>query len=277
MNFMESMVNDICGPDIFTSIYETLSVNLFSSGGKYSMVLSVARTAYNIIMPVGVYLMFIYFMIALVDKFSSDNFTWEQLWREFALLLGAKVLMENGFQLLELLFGIGLAILGEISGAGGTDIAASTVDAATMITEFRNSIGIVGNIPFIRDVIMTIFLLLPWALSWLMRVLIAVICYSRVGEIYIKAAYTPIALSDFMHSGFQGTGWKHLKSFFASCIQGAIIFLIAVIFSALFQTITIDSGWNIFKFLGAYLAFYASAVMLMFKSLPLAKEIVGAT
>lgn len=274
---LENMINDICGPDIFTSIYETLSVNLFSAGGKYSMVLSVVRVVYNIIMPIGVYLMFIYFLLALVDKLSSDTFTWEQLWRQLAMLLGAKILMENGFQLLETLFGVGMAILGKISSAASTDIAAATIDAATMITEFRDSIGIAGNIPFIRDIIMFVYLLLPWTLSWLMRLVIAVICYSRVGEIYIKAAYTPIALSDFMHSGFQGSGWKHLKSFFASCLQGAIIFLIAVIFSALFQTITIDSGLALFKFLGAYLAFYASAVMLMFKSLPLAKEIVGAT
>lgn len=274
---LENMINDICGPDIFTSIYETLSVNLFSSGGKYSAVLSVVRIAYNIIMPVGVYLMFIYFMLALVDKLSSDTFTWEQLWRQLAMLLAAKILMENGFQILETLFGIGMAVLAMISGAGGTDIAVSTIDTAALITEFRDSIGIAGNIPFIRDIIMFVYLLIPWTLSWIMRLVIAVICYSRVGEIYIKAAYTPIALSDFMHSGFQGTGWKHLKSFFASCLQGAIIFLIAVIFTALFQTITIDSGWNIFKFLGAYLAFYASAVMLMFKSLPLAKEIVGIT
>lgn len=274
---LEDMINDICGPDIFSSIYETLSVNLFSSGGKYSMVLSVIRVVYNIIMPIGVYLMFIYFLLALVDKLSSDTFTWEQLWRQLALLLGAKILMENGFQLMETLFGIGMAVLAKISAAASTDIAEVTVDTAEMIARFGDSIGIAGNIPFIRDVIMIVFLLLPWALAWLMRLLISVVCYSRVIEIYVKAAFSPVALSDFMHSGFQGNGWRWVKSFFASCLQGAIIFLIAVIFSALFQTITIDSGWNIFKFLGTYLAFYASAVMLMFKALPLAKEIVGAT
>lgn len=274
---LEEMINDICGPDIFTSIYETLSVNLFSSGGKYSMVLSVVRTVYHIIMPIGVYLMFIYFMLALLDKLSSDAFTWEHLWRQLAILVGAKILMENGFQILETLFGVGMAILGKISASSSADIAAVTVDAAEMIEQFRDSIGIAGNIPFIRDIIMIVFLLLPWALSWVMRLLVAVICYSRVIEIYVKAACAPMALSDFMHSGFQGSGWRFLKSFFASCLQGAIIFLIAVIFSALFQTITVDAGWNIFKFLGAYLAFYASAVMLMFKSLPLAKEIVGVT
>lgn len=273
---LETMINDICGPDIFTSIYETLSINLFSSGGKYAMVLSVIRVVYNIIMPVGVYLMFIYFLLALVDKLSSDTFTWEQLWRQLALLIGAKVLMENGFQILETLFGVGMTILGKISAAASTDIAEVTVDAAEMIEEFGNSVGGLAKVSVFRDIIMFVYLLIPWALSWLMRLAVSVVCYSRVIEIYAKAAFAPVALSDFMHSGVQGSGWRWLKSFFASCLQGAIIFLVAVIFSALFQTISIDATGNIFKFLGAYLAFYASAVVLMFKTLPLAKEIVGA-
>ncbi len=273
---LESMINDICGSDIFTSIYETLSVNLFSSGGKYAMVLSVIRVVYNIIMPVGVYLMFIFFLLALVDKLSSDTFTWEQLWRQLALLIGAKVLMENGFQILETLFGVGMAVLGKISSAASTDIAEVTVDTAEMIEEFGNSVGGLAKVSVFRDIIMFVYLLIPWALSWLMRLMVSVVCYSRVIEIYVKAAFAPVALSDFMYSGVQGSGWRWLKSFFASCLQGAIIFLIAVVFSALFQTISIDATGNIFKFLGAYLAFYASAVVLMFKTLPLAKEIVGA-
>lgn len=271
---LEGMINYICGPNMFDSIYETLSVNLFSPGGKYAMVLSVIRIIYNTIMPIGVYLMFIYFLLALVDKMSSDTFTWEQLWRQLAILIGAKVLMENGFQLLETLFGVGMALLAKINTVAGTEIAEATIDASAMIQQFGDSIGI--SIPFLRDIVMIIFLLIPWVLAWVMKLLIAVICYSRVGEIYVKAAAAPLALSDFMHSGFQGNGWRYLKSFFASCIQGVIILVISMIFSALFQTITITEG-NLFAFLGAYLAFYAAAVVMMFKSLPLAKEIVGAT
>lgn len=68
---LESMLNQICGADLFESIYETLAINLFSSGGAYSGVYSAVRSLYNSIMPIGVMMMFIYFMIALVDKFFN--------------------------------------------------------------------------------------------------------------------------------------------------------------------------------------------------------------
>lgn len=271
---MEIMLNDICGPDLFTSIYDTLSVNLFSSGGKYSAVLSVIRSLYNIALPIGIMLMFIYFMLALVDKLSSESFTWEHLWRQLAMLLAAKYLMEHGFELLELLFGIGMAAMSKISVVSGADVSAAAIDAEAMISGFRDSLG-GWNIPIIRDVIMFVYLLIPWALSWLMRLCVSIICYSRVIEIYVRAAFAPVALSDFFHSGLQGGGWKYLKNFLAVSLQGAIILVIAIIYSRLFQSITIDDDGNFFRFIGAYLAFYASAVMLMFKSLPLAKDLVG--
>ena len=87
---LESMLNQICGADLFDSIYETLAINLFSSGGAYSGVYSAVRSLYNSIMPIGVMMMFIYFMIALVDKMSSETFTWEQFFRQLAMVRSAE-------------------------------------------------------------------------------------------------------------------------------------------------------------------------------------------
>jgi len=275
MYMLEAMLTDICGPDIFSSIYDTLSVNLFSAGGKYGAVLSVIRSLYNIAMPIGVMLMFIYFMLALVDKLSSETFTWEHLWRQLALLLATKYLMEHGFELLELLFNIGMSALASVSHIGSANVSAVTFDAAQIIEDFKASLNLSGIMKIFDGIIMFIYLLIPWVLSWLMRLFISIICYSRVIEIYVRAAFAPVALSDFFHSGLQGGGWKYLKNFLAVSLQGAIILVIAIIYSSLFQSITIDATTGIFAFIGACLAFYASAVLLMFKSLPLAKDLVG--
>ena len=58
---LENMLKDICGADLFASIYETLSINLFSPDGKYAMILDAVQTLYNVIMPIGVMVMFVYF------------------------------------------------------------------------------------------------------------------------------------------------------------------------------------------------------------------------
>ena len=100
------MLNQICGADLFESIYETLAINLFSSDGAYSGVYSAVRSLYNSIMPIGVMMMFIYFMIALVDKMSSETFTWEQFFRQLAMVLAAKFLMDAKYLVYGLLIGL---------------------------------------------------------------------------------------------------------------------------------------------------------------------------
>lgn len=272
---LESMLNQICGADLFESIYETLAINLFSSGGAYSSVYSAVRSLYNSIMPIGVMMMFIYFMIALVDKLSSETFTWEQFFRQLAMVLAAKFLMEHGFEILETLFGIGLAVTAKVSEISGTDMSEVTIDANGLIQDFLASSNFTGIFKIFGQLLLMLYLIIPWALSFLMRLAISIICYSRVVEIYARASLAPIALSDFFHSGLHGSGWRFLKNFLASCLQGALILVIAIVFSRLYAAVVISDSTNMITLAGKYLAFYASAVMLMFKSLPLAKELVG--
>lgn len=271
-NLLESMLNEICGSNLFADIYETLSVNLFSGGGAFGAAYSVVHSIYNSVMSIGIMLLFVYFVLALVDKMSSDNFTWEQLWRQFALLLAGKYVMENGFQILELLFNIGMATAARISALGNPSVSETAIDAATIIDEFTGSFS--GFLAVIAKPIMMIYLLVPWLLAWIMKLCVSIICYSRVIEIYARATLAPIALSDLFHSGLNGAGWRYLKIFLAVALQGALILIIGIIYAAVFQSLVMDGG-NWFKFLGKYIVIYASAVMLMFKSLGLAKELVG--
>lgn len=270
---LEGMLNDICGADIFSSIYETLSINLFSAEGTYANALSAVRVLHNTIKPVALMLMFIYFMVAVVDKLSSDTFTWEQLWRQLAMLLASFYLIQHGFELLEVLFNVGMAMAAKISEAASTDIEAATFDASLLVESFMDAWGD-GWPEFIMKIIMVIFLLIPWLLSWVMRICVSVICYSRVIEIYARATFAPIAISDFFHSGLQGGGWRFLKNFLAVCLQGGMILVIAIIYSKIFAALSFTDA-NLFTFIGKYLAFFASAIMLMFKSLSLTKEVLG--
>ena len=234
-----------------------------------------ARVLHDTIKPAAIMLVFIYFMIAVVDKLSGENFTWEQLWRQMGLLLAAYYLMQHGFEILELLFNIGMAVAAQISNAFGTDISQPSVDAEEMIKNFQDNWGINGfSIKIIDNIVMFIYLLIPWLFSWIMRLCVSVICYSRVIEIYARATFAPIAIADFFHSGLQSGGWRFLKNFLAVSLQGAMILVIAILYSRLFNMIT-TTDTNLFTFVGKFLAFYAAAVMLMFKSLSLTKELVG--
>lgn len=274
---LESMLTDICGPDIYSSIYDTLAINLFSDDGKYSIILDAIRTLHSLIVPIGIYMMFIYFMISLTELVSSDGFTLQQVAKRMFLLLVAKYLMDHGFEIMELLFNLGMSITAEINnamvGGGKPELI---FDAKEMIDTFRANLGMTGFLKIFADLILFVYLLIPWGGSWLMRLAINIICYSRVIEIYCRAVLAPIALSDFYHGGLQSSGWRFLKNFVAVCLQGATILLISIIFSLMIKVIVVEDSGHPMAFLGSYLAFYGSSVMLMVKSLPLTKELVGA-
>ncbi len=275
-NLLEGMVDMICGANLFSDIYDTLSVNLFSSGGAFGAAYSVVRAIYNSVMSIGVMLLFVYFTLSLVDKMSSDSFTWEQLWRQLAWLLAGKYIMENGFEILELLFNIGMAVAARISALGDPMVTETAIDAAAAIEELTESFN--GFFAVLGKLIAMVILLFPWLLAWVMKLAVNVICYSRVIEIYARVTLAPVALSDLFRSGLQGAGWRYLKSFLAVALQGALILIIGIIYSAVLSSVTISQEpgwWSLVALIGKYLVIYASAVMLMFKSQSLAKELVG--
>lgn len=271
------MLEDICGTDLLQSILEVLKHDLFSQNGDYAKVLDIIEPIYSVIQTTAIMLVFVYFCIAIVDKMSSESFTPEQMIRQIALLFVSKFLIDYGMDLMILLFDIGLTLLSDVAAKiPSTTTTLSSAEAKRMLDEFEASLGVSGVLKILKGVIVFVWLLIPWALSWIMGLCVKIIMYSRVIEIYVRAVFSPLALADFYQGGLQSAGFRFLRSFLAVAIQGTIILVIAAIYSALFTTVVSSAGLNFFSFIGLYLAFLASSIMLMFKSLSVAKELTGA-
>lgn len=275
---LDIMLNDLCGTDLFSDVWKTLNINLFNpSQSEYSTVVGIVKDLYSLTESIAIMLMIIYFILALVDKASSENFTWEQWGRQMCMFLVSFYLIIHGYEIMEQLFSLGRTFTSDVYGVVKGDLLAFIDDADRIrliedtVEEFKDSINVPG---FLKDIILVVYLMIPWALSWIMGLVVKIICYTRMIEIYARAAFAPIALSDFFQNGFQGAGWRFLKGFFAVCIQGALILVVITIYAALFPLV-VSTGGNLFKFIGLFLALLASACMLMFKSLSLAREMLG--
>lgn len=275
---LKSMFEQVFGVDLMYEISDSLQKNLFSTTGDYKTAFSMVKTLYDdVVVPVALMLMVIYFLIGLMDKMSSENFTWEQMARQFCMLLASFFLINHGLDILHKLFQIGLIFVGDATTAAegfleGLDAGANPDE---LYESFKNEVKL-GDIEIFNNIIRFAYLLLPWALSWILGLCVKIIVYSRVIEIYIRATFAPIALSDFFQNGFQGSGWLSLKNFLAICLQGVFIFGIAALFTALSDVVWRMGGFtDFFASMGVYLALLCSAVMLMFRSLSLAKEFVG--
>ena len=272
----QKMLEDICGADLFDTIIKILSIDLFASEGAYGKVFSRVQEMYAAVQSVAVILIFIYFMIAFVDKLSGENFTFEQMFRQIILLLVAKFLIDHGLEIIQLLYNFGTALLAEVAAPipnGGGAMGAA--DAKELLKEFESSLGLKGFMKVLKDVIIWLWLFIPWIISWVLGICVKIIMYSRMIEIYVRTIFAPIAFADFYQGGLQSAGFRYLRNFLAVAIQSALILSIAAIYSALFSTVVASAGLNFLSFIGLYFAFLSSTVMLMFKSLTLAKEIVG--
>ena len=274
---LEGLIKIIFQTDLFNTITDILNVNLFSPSGKFGPVLALIRSLYDIVFPLAVMMLFVYFMLSLIERCSSDTFNWEQLWKVFVMLIATKFLIEHGFDLLEKLFQIGLAITDSFSSirSAGSEFALGDEQIAGIIKDLNENMG--WAMKFIRNILLWIALLIPALISFLMRIAVSVICYSRIAEIYVRAVFTPVALSDVFHGGLQSGGWRYMKSFMAICLQGATIIVIAIIYgqlmSALLQNYAQDGSF--WAFYSISIAVQASSIALMFKSLNLTKEIMG--
>ena len=270
-NFNESLTG------MTSEVMEILAINIFTDD-RYKTVGNLVKTIHSdVIIPLALYVMIIYFIIALVDKMSSENFTWEQLGRQFAMFFLAYGLMLHGMDLLMLLWNMGTELLDLVK----AKMSEGTIPApisSEMVEDYIENFTIFGlNIKFIAKILASVNLMIPEQLAKLLKIAAQVICYSRIIEIYVRATFAPIAFSDFFQNGFQGAGWNFLKSFAAVAVQGALIAVIALIFSrlsgAVFQTP--DGSVNLFATVGKSLALSFAAMMLMFKSLSITKELFG--
>lgn len=276
---IRGMFDAVFGASSFDGVYTKLSINLFDSAGAYKDALKVVTSLYdNIITPIALALLCIYFMVGMVDKLTSEHFTWDQAMRQFCMLLAGFALIDYGLDLMNLLFKLGLALTQDIYGAvtsGSGAMSADTLDA--LYKNFQKETELTG-LGFIDDIVRFAYLIIPWAISWAISMVVTIVVYSRVIEIYARACFAPIAFSDFFNNGLHGSGWKFLKSFLAIALQGALILIITTIFSKLSQVLfgNFDDSIGYWAAMGQHLAFMISACMLMLRSLSLAKEIVGA-
>lgn len=274
---LEGLIKIIFQTNSFSEITDLMSINLFSPSGQFGGILNVIRAMYNTVFPVAVMLLFIYFMLAMIEKCSNDTFSWEQMWKLFAALLASKIIIEHGFEILEYLFSVGLSIVNSFSDlrSPGSEFALGD-DEIQEILETLNS-NMAWVFTFLRNILIWIALLIPALVAFVMKSCIFVICFSRIAEIYVRVVLTPVALSDFFHGGMQSAGWRYLKSFLAISLQGAMIIVIAMVYEQLMAVMlgNYAQDHEFWKFFSISMIMQASSIMLMFKSLNLAKEVLG--
>lgn len=267
-----SMFKEIFAGGVFDSVSDVLKLN--PSAGAWSKAWVAVDSVYsNVMVPIALGLMIIWFLVAFMEKAASEQVSFEQLFMLFAKLIAAKFLIDYGLQIFTNLWGLGISLIDTVAGAFEDGPGGSPMDYKDLWKDW-SGLDWNAKIGILKGIGMLCQLLIPWLVSKIMIAVVFFVCYSRIIEMLLRMMAAPIALSDFMTEGLHGAGWRFLKNFLAICLQGMIMVAISQIYPLVLNTI-LNGSSGFWETLLKYIAFSFAAIALLFKSLSISKELVG--
>lgn len=195
----------------------------FKGGAIWSVVVNI----HGGLEAIGYALLVLFFLIGVVKTCGnlSEIKRPEQALRLFIRFAIAKGLISYGLDLMIAVFKIVQGVINRIMSASGFSGSGETMLPQEMIDAIEDC-GFFESIPL-------------WAVTLIGSLLITVLSfvmiltvYGRFFKIYLFTALAPVPMSSFAGEPTSGIGRSFLKSYAAVCLEGAIIMLACIIYSA---------------------------------------------
>lgn len=201
----------------------TQSPQTFKGGAIWSVVVDI----HGALQAIGYALLVLFFVIGVVKTCSgfAELKRPELAVKMFVRFALAKGVITYGMELMLALLEIVQGIVSSIMNAAGFGTPNSTLLPEEIVTAIEDC-GFFESIPLWA--VTLIGGLFIWVLSFVMILSV----YGRFFKMYIYTAIAPIPLSSFAGEPSQSVGKSFLKSYAAVCLEGAVIVLACIIFSA---------------------------------------------
>ena len=153
----------------------------------------------------------------------------------FLRFVAAKALVGYGMDIMLNVFSICNGIVTDMADSMGGISEAMVSLPAEMQTAIEN-VGFLASIPlWLVTILGSLFITV---LSFVMILTV----YGRFFRLYMYTALAPLPLAAFAGESTQSVGISFLKSYVGVCLEGAVIVLACVIYSAFVSTPTVTSG-----------------------------------
>lgn len=165
--------------------------------------------------------------------FQRPEFAFRHLLR-FVL---AKVAVGRGLEIMLAIFKICGGVVQTVMDSLGGAVMSGTTLPDEMITAIE-SVGFFESIPlWLVSLLGTLFITV-------MSFILILTVYGRFFKLYINTALSPLPLASFAGEGTSAVGKTFLKSYVGVCIEGAVIVLSCLIYSAFLSSSTpaVDSS-----------------------------------
>ena len=240
------------------------------NAGIFSMVQTLSE---NVIVPIaGMVISFvlIYELISMViDKNNMHDFDTGLFFRFLFKACIAVMLLSKTFDIVMAVFDVGSHVVTEaaahISGSTNLDVE------ATLTTMFNNQIGSMGIGELIGLGMETMIISLCMKI---MSVLITVILYGRMIEIYRYVSVSPIPAATVTNREWGSVGTNYLKGLIALAFQGFFIMVCVAIYAVLVAGVAVAG--NLHSALWSVAAYTVILCFSLFKTGSLSKSIFNA-
>ena len=238
------------------------------SPGIFAMIRNVSE---SVIIPIaGLILTFIacYELIQLIIEHNNlSNFETWIIFKWIFKTFVAVTLISNCFNIVMAVFDVCQHV---ISNAGGI-IGASTAVSDSAIAAMEATLETYGVGTLLGIYLMSFVIQLT---LWILSIVIFVIVYGRMIEIYLMTSLAPLPLSTFGNREQSQTGQNYLRSLFALGFQGFLILICVGIYAVLIQTISFTS--DIVGSLWGVVGYTVLLVFTLFKTGGLARSVLNA-
>ena len=238
------------------------------SPGIFSMIQNVSE---SVIVPIaGMILTFIacYELIQMIiDHNNLANFeTWIFFKWVFKTFM-AVTIITNCFNITMAVFDVAQQV---ISGAGGIISGSTAIDDAAL-QGMRQTIEAMDLGPLLGLYLQSFVV---QTTMWVLGILIFVIVYGRMIEIYLMVSLTPIPFSTFGNREQPQVGQNYLRSLFAIGFQGFLILVCVGIYAVLIQSVAFSQ--DVIASLWGVVGYTVLLCFTLFKTGGLAKSVLNA-
>ena len=211
----------------------TQSPEQFKGGSIWGVIVNI----HDAVRAIGLALLVLFFVVGVMRTCGSfaEVKKPEHALKLFIRFAIAKGVVTYGLELMMALFNIVQGLVSTIMNAAGFGTAQQTVLPQEIVTAVE-SCGFFESIPL-------------WAVTLIGGLFITILSfimimtvYGRFFKLYLYAALSPVALASFAGEGTSQMGRAFLKSYMGVCLEGAVIVLACIVFSAFAASGTVVLG-----------------------------------
>ena len=209
------------------------------NSGIFSMIQSLSNT---VIMPIaGIIITFVlcYELISMLTEKNNmhDIDTW-MFFKYFFKMMIAVYLVSNTFTITMAVFDLGQTV---VNSAAGVISGETAIDVSALIAQMDTTMEtmVIGEL-----VVLALETLLVSFCMKIMSIVITIICYGRMIEIYLYTSVAPIPFATMTNREWGQIGNNYFRGLFALAFQAFLMMVCVGIYGALIATIQISADMH---------------------------------